>query len=253
MYWPQGGISTLQLLEPGKAYLLNMNAPAMVSYEDLGARTTVVHNPIMVYPKNLYTKTGTVHLISIAGEALEGIIEPGDYIGAFTTAGQCVGAVKYSEPQGAFGLVVYGEDFTEESNGLKEGERIGLKIIKNETQDLIDLMPVWNSAMPDAGYFVQNGQSMVSELKMGSLSIADSDTFEFSIYPNPANDNLTISLGDSQTAVLSICDQLGQVVWLGQISQGINNVNISAFSPGIYFVQIDDLNQNRRTLKLIKE
>ncbi len=253
MYWPQGGISTLQLLEPGKAYLLNMNAPAVVSYENLGAEKTLAQNPIMGYPKDIYTKTSEVHLISIPAKALPEGIEAGDYLAVFNEQNQCVGAVRYQGNNETLGLIAYGEDMTDNSNGLIEGENIGLKIIKNETRELIDLMPVWNSAMPNAGLFSQNGQSIVSELKAGALGVADSDTFDFSIYPNPANDNLTIALSGSQTASVNICDQLGQIVWQGQLSQGNTSVNISALSQGIYFVQIDDLKQNRRTLKLIKE
>jgi hypothetical protein len=83
-------------------------------------------------------------------------------------------------------------------------------------------------------------QSLVlSMYEPGYLSTSSLDEVEFSVYPNPATETVTISgnLGDNAQAVLF--DQSGRELISSSVSNG-STINISALENGVYFVRIQD-------------
>ena len=64
------------------------------------------------------------------------------------------------------------------------------------------------------------------------------------IYPNPASDALTIKAGNSAFDSYIIANSVGQTVLCGQLAQWQTQVNISALSPGLYFVTIESKQGN---------
>jgi hypothetical protein len=60
----------------------------------------------------------------------------------------------------------------------------------------------------------------------------------FAIYPNPANQEITVSWRDAHLAQLSICNTLGQVVFQKRMSNGSGKIDISHLERGIYLVQL---------------
>ena len=83
-------------------------------------------------------------------------------------------------------------------------------------------------------------QSLVlSMYEPGYLSTSSIDEVEFSVYPNPATETVTISgnLGDDAHAVLF--DQSGRELISSSVSNG-STINISALENGVYFVRIQD-------------
>ena len=56
---------------------------------------------------------------------------------------------------------------------------------------------------------------------------------------NPAKDllNVYISLSKETHATITIENMLGQVVYTKQTSQNLNQLNISTFVSGVYFVE----------------
>ena len=83
-------------------------------------------------------------------------------------------------------------------------------------------------------------QSLVLSLyEPGYLSTSSIDEVEFSVYPNPATETVTISgnLGDDAQAVLF--DQSGRELISSSVSNG-STINISALENGVYFVRIQD-------------
>jgi hypothetical protein len=62
-----------------------------------------------------------------------------------------------------------------------------------------------------------------------------------SVYPNPANDIITIennALTNNQT--MSIYDTRGQLLMQQPVSQAKTNIDISLFSKGIYFLKVEN-------------
>jgi len=167
IYWPDGGIYDLQLLEPGKAYLLSMLADASVTFPESGGGKQLIGNKIRNIENSPWkvTKTGNVHIISIFEEALTNL-KQGDVIAAFNTEGACVGVTQFAGEAGSLPLVVYGNDFTtEQIDGLVEGEAITVKVYDPLTQEASAVYPVWDSKMPNSGQFVENGLSAITSLK----------------------------------------------------------------------------------------
>ena len=78
-------------------------------------------------------------------------------------------------------------------------------------------------------------------LYQASNSVSNISTGEnnFIIYPNPASNQLTIDNGQVTMNKISIQDVLGKVVFTSKIIDPISKMNfdISALSPGVYFVQ----------------
>lgn len=71
-------------------------------------------------------------------------------------------------------------------------------------------------------------------------SIAFSIANDIKIYPQPANDFLTIELRNLSGLNVKIYNQLGQVVTSISNTSGVVNYNISSWPEGIYFVKISD-------------
>nr|WP_321235202.1 T9SS type A sorting domain-containing protein [uncultured Psychroserpens sp.] len=87
-----------------------------------------------------------------------------------------------------------------------------------------------------------------SEFVEESLSVSESSTLEFDMYPNPAKETLTITLNASSlgNVTLDIVDLQGKLVLEKVISQSNTiDVNVSDLQSGLYFVK---LNASNKTL-----
>ncbi len=76
------------------------------------------------------------------------------------------------------------------------------------------------------------------------------------VFPNPADNNITINLAIDQIEKprYIIYNLNGQVKDNGRIKSGIQTIDISNLSDGIYFLQITDKKGwNIKTQKIIKE
>ena len=79
---------------------------------------------------------------------------------------------------------------------------------------------------------------VVARYNNETLGVNDNLTTEFRLYPNPAEETLTIELkNNTGTSSLEIVDLLGKTVYTSQINQ-TENINVSQLSQGTYFVKI---------------
>lgn len=70
------------------------------------------------------------------------------------------------------------------------------------------------------------------------------------LYPNPANDKLTVTLSEVEAPFLiQIINTLGEVIQSNDLQQPITTINIQSLPNGIYFLKI---NNSTQTFKLIK-
>lgn len=80
---------------------------------------------------------------------------------------------------------------------------------------------------------------MQSALAAVNLLAANNfESLSFVIYPNPANDVISISGSVADTAKIEIANSIGQTVYSGIAAN--KSVPVSGFSSGIYFVKITD-------------
>ncbi|KAB1065593.1 T9SS type A sorting domain-containing protein [Salibacter halophilus] len=73
------------------------------------------------------------------------------------------------------------------------------------------------------------------------------------LYPNPARDNLTIEI-DHKTASYTVVGMNGNSLRESvQLNKGKNNIDLSGFAQGIYFVQVQSTDQSAmKIFKVIK-
>jgi hypothetical protein len=73
---------------------------------------------------------------------------------------------------------------------------------------------------------------------------------QFSVYPNPATDNIFITTSDDHSTSYSILDEYGRCVLSGKLNPKKTSVDLHALSPGIYLVSCGD--KNRQQIKIIR-
>ena len=256
IYWPQGDIYTLEFLLPGRAYLIGLSEEGSVYYgdDDNFAKNNIKSES--AYPSEFtqFAKTGSPHLVSIAYQAMENILEAGDLIAAFNGQDRCVGAVAYAGNSNNLGLVVFGDDQTTDlKDGLGDGEEIRIRGIKSASNECIDLDATWNTTMPNQKYFSENGLSAISELKASALSVNDPEAVTVDVYPNPAKELISFRMHNAENAVVEIYDNMGRMVLKSEINQDQNTCNVSHLSTGVYVIKIHTQQNNLLTTKLIIE
>lgn len=94
--------------------------------------------------------------------------------------------------------------------------------------------------------FIYDSTVVFSE-DCAALGLAEITESHLSVYPNPANDFVTISI--TQSTEISIYNMLGDRVSSQTITPEINQIDLSALKTGVYFIQAE----NSEAIKLIKQ
>ena len=93
-----------------------------------------------------------------------------------------------------------------------------------------------------------NGFTLVKSSEI--LGVTDTNNLEFSIYPNPANDKLTITSTNNPLTQVEIYNVLGQrALNFSFLNSTKKNINISSLISGIYLVKINNLTIKRLIVK----
>jgi endoglucanase len=91
-----------------------------------------------------------------------------------------------------------------------------------------------------------------SNVKSPGTSIRAVKEEKIKLYPNPARMSITLEWTDGNACIIKIYDSYGQAVKMLNVINGLNTIDISDLSPGLYFIHIttsDGLNIQ----KFIKE
>jgi hypothetical protein len=240
IYWPEGGITpgtssvSLDWLYPGFAYLARVNSACVV---DFSVDPTKANAPVpgisneFSTPWNKVVRTGDQHIISIIATE---ILEPGDVVGVFNSAGNCTGASTYTGIGSALPLVVYANDITTDVvDGMNSGEFMTMKIFRNG--EIIDVSAVYDVAFDSHdGLFTHNGLSVISDLKLGATGVGEQN-YTHSIYPNPGNGLFNITIDGEYT--IMVTNAHGQQVMTTSIN-GDYMLDLSNQPNGIYFIKL---------------
>ena len=73
--------------------------------------------------------------------------------------------------------------------------------------------------------------------------INETETFGFRIFPNPSNDMVYLSNEGKTIQEVSICNNLGTLIYTNNKLQEEYNIDISSFAKGLYFVSIECENE----------
>jgi len=105
-------------------------------------------------------------------------------------------------------------------------------------------------------YFVTitdaNGCEFVSEaITVESVLQIGENNLQFSIHPNPTNENMIITLSNKETVDFVLFDQTGKLVLEQKLNNLSNPIDLSALSSGIYIVRLSSNSGSNSTKKLV--
>jgi Secretion system C-terminal sorting domain/Electron transfer DM13 len=97
----------------------------------------------------------------------------------------------------------------------------------------------------------------ITNFTAANCSVLSTDTFEknnFKLYPNPVNDELSFDFNNFESDFsVKIYNTIGSLVLSdNSISNQNNKLNTSALNSGIYFVELNDKDNNRYVQRFIK-
>jgi hypothetical protein len=242
VYWPEGGIYTLETLEPGVGYLVYMVTPGEVTYEG----TDGVYNYVKPVPQIvnnapwLVENTGNAHFVSIYSSAFESL-KIGDIVAVLNSDGQCMGMVQYDGGSSNLSLVVYGNDFTTESlDGMSDNETMNIVIYSPSTKEFSEVQVSWDESQPNTGAYVKHGLSAITSFKLGYVGVEQLVESGINIYPNPATDNVTISVNGiiSGDAQIMVYDTRGSELINLPLADKSTALAISHLHEGMYIVRV---------------
>jgi hypothetical protein len=247
IYWPGGNLITLQTLEPGVGYLMNLLQPATF---DFAMKSTAIPQPVTptenITPWKNVINTGNPHFISFDKNALSAL-EAGDVIGVFNADNTISGMATYLSDMDNMLLVVYGSDVTSKTkDGLDEGEEFVLKLYRPQTGEFANITATYDSDY-NMGTFLSGDVSIIRELKATALSMNELETTRFAVYPNPSSG--IINIVSPGQAHFSVLDTKGQIVNSG-IVNGNSQLDLSALNRGVYFVKIGN-NDDSHVFKIV--
>jgi len=241
VYWPEGGLYTLEYLQPGVGYAVHMLQAGEATYtcaEQLKMSYAAAQPRVYENAPWNYQQSGVQHFISINKSAFAEL-EKGDFIGVFNAQNECAGLVQYNGEEGNLFLVVNGDDITTDAlDGFTEGENMSFRIYSPSQMSETEVAVEFAASMPNTGSFADNGRSMILKIGAEATAIQENIQSNISIYPNPATEMVNIHLnGDYSEATVVVYNPEGRAV-INQVFNGQTEMNVSSLEPGFYFVRI---------------
>jgi hypothetical protein len=185
-----------------------------------------------------------MHFISISASAY-GDLTKGDFIGVFDADGNCAGFTQYNGETGNILLVAYGDDQTTNAkDGLAENQDMTFRIFHTSGNIEFPADVTFNTSLPNAGSYVENGQSMILKMSTGAASVIESKLSQIRLHPNPSTGifNLNIPSVD-QPIDVQVMNVAGQVIYSNSVeNNGASTIQIdlNKNAKGVYFVKITD-------------
>lgn len=88
------------------------------------------------------------------------------------------------------------------------------------------------------------------QINTSSVKLNELENDEIVVSPNPANDHITIKSQPSENTFLKIMDLSGNTIYYSKIVS-LQDINVSSFENGLYFLQMFDNNKSVVNQKLL--
>jgi len=249
VYWPQFGINTLELIQPGKSYFVLVDDDVVVEFPDCDLTLTGASrylSGLSGQTKNLTESTDLsefelaptpiTHTIAIPLEVISGLTL-GDVIRVHGENGQYYGAAIFQN--NSLALTAYGDDpTTTRIDGMTEGETLQLRIIDAETGKEYSLEVEYDTKMPQGGYFVNHGLSAVKSAQATGIELGSEAAISVSIYPNPSNGIFNIYATTLTGFAWKVNDIHGSTIAGGEGNAEEFTIDLTSYPKGIYYLKI---------------
>jgi|GEM_PF-591037 len=245
VFWPEMGVNTLQILQPGKAYLAKMTSSATITYPACSGNEKTVNgnNPefINTTPWNDPFVNAATHTIAIPAGCLSQV-ENGDFIGAFMQDGTCAGLTQISNLSENTSITLYGDDYlTYESEGFYEGAFLIFKLYRPSANKQFNVWVEYDTSLPSyTGTFENDGLSAFKELTLTSTGTGEMTNEFVNFYPNPGSGIVKFSISNHAAVYqITISDLCGKTMYDGFVTNGAE-LNLSGLNEGLYLVKIEN-------------
>ena len=98
---------------------------------------------------------------------------------------------------------------------------------------------------------IEWSQTNIIDWVTGNLSTTETQKSATQVYPNPAKDFITIKNEKTENLSYQIFDVLGKIIMSGK-SKSNEKIDIQTLEKGNYFLQLQNENEQKENLKLIK-
>nr|NQU91801.1 T9SS type A sorting domain-containing protein [Bacteroidota bacterium] len=258
VYWPEMGIYSLDILNPGKACKIKTNNAFAITFPDCEKTR---QSSFVSRNNSINTPWGEVNLapasenVIIFADALTNL-SAGDIIGVFNQNDKVCGMMEVSNAFQNQSLILFGDDPTTiEADGLAEGEMVSYKLYRTSTGEEFELNVEYSVSMENSsGLYYSDSFAGITNMSTSITSINEMNENDVRLYPNPARDVVTIDFatGAAYSANVSIFNIQGRIVMEKVIANGQSAMNVSGLKQGVYFVNIKTSGMNK-TVKLVIE
>jgi len=241
IYWPEMQVQSLDVIKSGSAYLVAVSGLCTLTFDPCitGKKNLVNKNTILpnLSPWPTPHKTGSTHTFLLQKGVLSAF-EAGDYFGAFTQDGICVGLTLIEDTEANAVISVFGDDvFTNEKDGLSNNEQIIFKVFKTGSGDVATVQASFDSNYQSNSKFVDNGISVIIGIELSPSNI-NTPNPHIRFYPNPCSGYINLDIDPNIIINVTIQNIKGQAVIVQQLS-GNRQLDLSKINPGLYILKME--------------
>lgn len=195
--WPQMGVYTLAIFQPGFAYMVCVNEYCTATYPECPVyKESMIQEVISVPNTSPWPEpdaTPESHLIAFTAAALQQLAA-GDVVAAFDDDGVCGGVMPIGDPHQNNVMSIYGKDDIAQSNhGMQTGERMTFKLWNAQNHEITRLIVAFDESYPCShGRYATNGISVISKVEINAVPELANQPHEPLFHPNPAHKFINI-------------------------------------------------------------
>ena len=238
VYWPAAGFYSLHALQPGKAYMVALDEPAAISYENATPAAKQARSEAIPGPWNKLSPTATSHIIALPDIATF-LFNNGDIIGVFNSNGLCFGYTEIDKQQNIQALTVYGDDpTTNVTDGMIENEQMHFRVWSASTNMETSLQAEFDENYPARQWFISNGLGAVKAFSE-MTGITENTSLSVSLFPVPAKDKLFVEVSVKGMYDVEIYTLTGKQLLSKENCKETTEITTDNLLPGLYMIRIN--------------
>lgn len=250
VYYPEFGINSLSMLEPGKAYFVRVLESCVIEFPEQTVKQSTANQEYyfdMISPWEAIHKTPESHVFCFSADVLQKF-HTGDLIGAFDQNGTCTGMMEVLDNQQAIVVSVFGDDQTTQTkDGMTLSEPVSFALFQSSTGTVFNLDLDYADQSPSQGNFAANGISIVKNTLISATGIETANYLsgvQMNIFPNPTSGETNIKLaGDVQIdGKIIISDSRGRLIYethhQHQGGTTFQQFDFSNNTSGVYYLRL---------------